>query len=424
VTALEARAVVPSLEELRLDVVSRLRQDGSRAHEAPRIGAEIEFLVSDATTHRSVPIEPDDTSERATLPILRSLAARNGWRECQAQCGAPAFAMPNGGELSFEPGGQIEYSAPPVASASMLVDDLRCVAATLRDTLGEHGIVLGEGGIDPCTALDDAPLQLPTVSRYREMDAYFARIGRSGARMMRQTASLQVSVDGADDPREVWCVLNAAAPYALAMFANSPTYELECTGHQSYRAAAWRGLDTARTGLRAAGGMPDEYLTFALDARAIFLGAADGRYRRFRDWLERGRASSQDWRVHLTTLFPEVRPRGHFEVRSCDAIPARWYAAPIVFLAGLAYDRPSRRAALDLLADSAPDTTLLARAGVCGVHDDEIRRTAHELFEMALRGCDTLGREFVSPDLVAEAHEFMQRFPARGRSLADEQLSG
>jgi glutamate--cysteine ligase len=424
VTTLEARRVVPSLEELRLDVVSRFRQGGSsRADRPRRIGAEIEFLVSDATTRRSVPIEPDERSERATLPILRVLAERSGWRECRAQCGAPAFALPNGGELSFEPGGQIEYSAPPVASASMLIEDLRHVASTLREMLESHGIVVGEVGIDPCTPLDDTPLQLSNVSRYREMDAYFSRIGRSGARMMRQTASLQVSVDGADDSREVWRVLNAAAPYALAVFANSPIYERECTGHQSYRAAAWRGLDVQRTGLRAASGLPDEYLSFALDAPAMFLGAADGRYRCFREWLERGTATREDWRTHLTTLFPEVRPRGHFEVRSCDAVPAQWYAAPILFFAGLAYDRPARQAALDVLADAASDTTLLARAGVCGVHDDEIRYTALELFEIALGGCGALGHDVVSPALIAEARDFVQAFPARGRSLADERVS-
>ena len=421
-TALDLTRAVPSLETLRLDVVSRFGQ-GASTPRAQRLGAEIEFLVSDANTRLAVPIVPDDRGELATLPILRRLAERSGWREGRASCGAPAFAMPNGGELSFEPGGQIEYASPAVASATALVSDLRRVAATLRQALGDHGIVLGDVGIDPCTPLDEAPLQLASVSRYRAMDAYFATIGRSGARMMRQTASLQVSLDGADDPRDVWRVLVGAAPYALALFANSPTYQSACTGHQSYRAAAWRSLDPARTGIRAATAAPDDYLSFALDAPAMLHGESAAGYRRFGDWLEQGCASIEDWRTHLTTLFPEVRPRGHFEVRSCDAIPDRWYAAPILFFSGLAYDPGSRQAALDVLGPAPLDATLLSRAGICGVHDEDIRRMALELFEISLRGCRKLGEDIVAPQLVDDAREFVLRFPLRSRSLADESLA-
>ena len=419
-TALDTTHVVP-LDALRRDVVARFAQDGSRVGCSRRIGAEIEFLVCDAASHRAVPIEPDETSERATLPILRRAAERYGWREALAPCGAPAFVLTNGGELSFEPGGQLEYSAPPVESASTLVADVRAVASTLRETLGDHGIELGEVGIDPCTPLHETRLQLANVSRYRDMDAYFASIGRFGARMMRQTASIQVSLDVGDQAREVWAVLNGVAPYALAVFANSAIHELARTGQQSYRAAVWRALDPARTGLRAVTGEPDEYLSFALDAPAMFFVGREQQYLPFGEWLESGTVTLDDWRTHLTTLFPEVRPRGHFEVRSCDAIPGCWYAAPILLFTGLAYDPAARREALELLEESAADATLLARAGICGVHDEGIRGVALQLFDLALRGCAKLGPRIVAPGLIDEAREFVRRFPARGRSLADDQ---
>jgi glutamate--cysteine ligase len=409
----------PSLDALRRDIEARLGLSSSMRSRPLRIGAEIEFLVSDASTRRPAPIRAAD-GRRATLPVIRELASRHGWRERPTPCGAPAFELPQGGELSFEPGGQLEYAAPPIDSATALVADLRRVATLLRETLGDRGLLVGDVGIDPANPLDDALLCLSAVPRYRNMDAYFARIGPAGATMMRQTASLQLSLDGGANPVEVWRLLSAVAPYALALFANSSTYAAAVTGHQSYRASMWRRLDPARTGIVAREGSPDEYLSFALDAPAMLLGPIGARYEPFREWLGRGEVTSDDWHTHLTTLFPEVRPRGHFEVRSCDAIPARWYAAPIVLFTGLTYDERSRRDAFDALS-THDDPTLLERAGTCGVHDVAIRGVALELFEIALSGCRRLGPRVCASELLDEARDFLTQYARAGRSLADDQ---
>ena len=412
----------PSLEALEFDVRRRMGRAGAQREAPPRIGAEIEFLVTDLATHGPVPIE-SSAGEPATLPVLRALAVQRGWRERRAACGAPAFEVPGGGELSFEPGGQIEYAAPPTSSVTDLVSDLRGMADLLRTTLGDHAMRVGDVGIDPVNALDDVPLQLPQVERYREMDAYFSRIGRAGARMMRQTASLQLNLDAGDVPDEVWRVLCGASPYALALFANSATYGGQHTDHQSYRAHTWRLLDGARTGVVAPMGAPDDYLQFALDAPAMLLGVVDGEYRSFREWRQRGVVTFDDWRTHLTTLFPEVRPRGHFEVRSCDAVPARWYAAPLAFFCGLAYDPTARRRALELIGDDAADSSVLATAGRCGIHDESLRQRARQLLDLAIVGCRSLGPRVISPALVEEVEDFRSIFPASRRSLADVRSS-
>ena len=62
----------------------------------------------------------------------------------------------------------------------------------------------------------------------------------------------------------------------------------------------------------------------------------------------------EDWHTHLSTLFPEVRPRGYLEVRTVDALPPEWYAAPMALLLGLAYDERSGQDARDLLGDPDP----------------------------------------------------------------------
>ena len=67
--------------------------------------------------------------------------------------------------------------------------------------------------------------------------------------MMRQTAAFQVALDLDDEPWLRWRVLNAAAPYVVAIFANSAIYAAADTGCASARAQVWRALDPARTGL-------------------------------------------------------------------------------------------------------------------------------------------------------------------------------
>jgi glutamate--cysteine ligase len=142
------------------------------------------------------------------------------------------------------------------------------------------------------------------------MDAYFARIGPAGARMMRQTASLQVAVDIGADALGRWRLLNALAPFLTAVFANSRRYAGDDTGFASYRAETWRRTDPLRTGLLTGMDPIGAYVDFALRAPAILLGGDKEPAQPLAAWLGTidGTAS---WERHLGTLFPEVRPRAH-----------------------------------------------------------------------------------------------------------------
>ena len=189
--------------------------------------------------------------------------------------------------------------------------------------------------------------------------------------MMRQTAAFQISVDFDDEPWLRWRVLNAAAPYVVAIFANSPIYAGEPTGHQSTRADVWRNLDPVRTGIPS---------TRPLLSRRISSLPWLPRPSCFRCWTGNtglsgsgstdANPTADDWQEHLSTLFPEVRPRGHLELRSADAIAPEWYAAPIALTAGILYDSRALRAAADLLP--VPELGLLERAGRLGLHDPAI----------------------------------------------------
>ena len=381
-----------------------------------RVGAEVELIPVDAATGRRCPLESDGAP--GTLPFLRRYGPRQGWTETCTAKGTPCFELPAGGTITFEPGGQLEYSSPAARSPSALLALLRATIPPLRAAAANEGIELLALGIDPYNSAEHAPLLLSS-KRYERMAEYLAGIGPSGAKMMRQTAAFQVSLDLDDDPRLRWTVLNAAAPCVTAIFANSPVYAGVPTGCRSSRAQIWRELDPARTGLPWDEGAPVRaYLDFALEAPAILLPRLGGEYRPFGDWLRHAQPTMEEWREHLSTLFPEVRPRGHLELRSSDAVSPQWYAAPIALAVGITYDPRALRAAAELLG--RPDLGLLHRAGRTGLGDPTLHRMAVDLVDIALAGCQSLGPAYFTPSDLEQARGFFDQYTRRGRAPADD----
>jgi glutamate--cysteine ligase len=405
-----------SLDALAAELGENAFGLGARVQRRPVLGAEVELIPVAADTRRRVPIVAEQGV--STLPWLRRFGAERCWREEATSYGAPRWILPDGGCVSYEPGGQIELSGAPARSASALLRGLRAVIPALHASARGEGIELVSRGIDPVNGLENTPLQL-AGARYRRLANFLESIGTGGARMMRQTAALQVSLDWGPDPLARWRLLNAAAPYLTAIFAHSPTYLGEDTGWRSFRARVWRELDGGRTGNFPCADPVGEYLRFALDAPAILLGGEDGPWHPFRAWAG---ATLDDWRAHLTTLFPEIRPKGFVEVRCIDAVAPDWYAAPVVLLTGICDHAPTSAAALDLLG--APDPSLLEPAAHHGLRDPRIASASRDLFELGLGGAASLGPAFVAPEDVEEAREFYERFTRRGRSPADEASAG
>jgi glutamate--cysteine ligase len=400
--------------DLRNDAFAGSAQRAGRSRRW--IGAEAEFIPVEHATGLRCPIESDEAI--ATLPFLREYGRRERWTEGCTSKGTPCFSLPDGGSVTFEPGGQVEYSSPPCQSPGVLLALLRAVVLPLQGAAASEGITLLTCGIDPLNSIEQAPL-LIHAKRYQRMAEYLARRSEAGARMMRQTAAFQLSLDFDEQTCLRWRVLNAAAPYITAIFANSPIYARQFTGCQSARAAVWREVDPLRTGLPYGAADPiGTYLEFALAAPAILYPTVGGEHRAFGDWLVDANPNLEEWHEHLSTLFPEVRPRGHVELRSADALAPEWYAAPLALAAGITYDAGTLQAADELLG--TPDPELLARSGQDGLRDTAMASVATDLFQLALTGCRRLGPGYFHPADLDEAIAFFERFTRRGRAPADE----
>jgi glutamate--cysteine ligase len=402
-------------QDVRLDgaAVARLIAAATFGRHDPaasmKVGIEAELIPVDAATRKPVPIE------KGLLPIIERHAASAGWTAVFSPKGAPQFEIAGGGRLTFEPGGQVEYAAPPTVAPSALLENVRHVIGPLTRAAADAGVDLVGAGIDPFNGSDAAPLQI-AAERYRLMDAYFATIGEAGARMMRQSASIQVNIDAGPEPHRTWKVLNAAAPYLTAIFANSRAFAGADSGWASYRGRTWQTLDPSRTGLAwGPTGDASGYVEFALEARSIFARSATGEYLRFGDRVRNGGVTPHDVAQHLSTLFPEVRPRCWFEIRSIDAQRPQWYAAPVLLTTGIAFDREALVQVDELLG--TPDPRLLERAALEGLRDPSLGSVACDLVRIAMDACQRMGS--CADRDIGEALEFFQDFTLRGRSPAD-----
>jgi glutamate--cysteine ligase len=369
------------------------------------IGLELELIPVHQST-RARALAADDT-RTSTSEVLSRLGRSERWREQSIDKDPPSWNLEDGARISFEPGGQIEISTAPKATASAVIDSTQRLAAMLRDAMSNAGIELLARGVDPYNDVDAVPLQLHR-DRYTGMTRYFDSIGPSGVRMMRQTAALQMNLERGENPKSRWRLLNSLAPIVVALFANSREYAGRSTEWASYRAQLWRTLDPTRTGIvYDETGHVERYLTFALDAIAMRRISDGLSYRAFREWIREPGVSREDWLFHLSTLFPEVRPKEFFEVRSADTIEPNDLAAPVVFVTGLVYDEESALHAAALIG--APSEGLLERAGRLGLADPELRRIVLRLTALALDGARRLGADYLRPSHLATADHYFAR---------------
>ena len=266
--------------------------------------------------------------------------------------------------MTLEPGGQIEYSTSPHDTATGALEDAGCFERLLIEEGEKVGLIFPIEGFNRHLG-SEVPRLVVRKPRYIVMDRHFDRIGPYGRMMMRQTCATQINLDfGPPDVAvERWRLANLAAPALNALFANSPR-DHGGERYRSFRYEIWRNTDPCRTDLpydRVASDDPVAlYLRFALDATVLVIAdptdgfRAPSRPMTFREWMSDGEPTfpdMEDWRTHLTTLFPDVRPRGFIEIRSIDALAGAERRVAVELVSGLIYNERCRKRGLALFED-------------------------------------------------------------------------
>ncbi len=339
----------------------------------------------------------------------------------------PVF-LPALGRISFEPGGAVEVSTSPCPAVDQACDALRRDLAVVADALRQAGIRTSVDAID----LQRDPRRVVDHPRYQYMEAQLDSYSPAGRWMMNNTASLQVNVNNCvDNPLHLWNTLWWVSPILTAMFANSPGLDSLGRRWSSLRQGCWLALDPARTGpVRPERGV-DGYTDFALGApvlviRGTGIGEEEGpeatAWRRapprmsFAEWIADSRLvgrppTGDDFTYHLTTLFPDVRPRRWMEIRCIDAVDLGHIDAVVTMVAGVGKASSAQR-----ISDVVPHVSPV-RAAMTGVHDPEIAAACSRLAGLAIEAAaDVPGAR---PEALAS---FVQRYTLRRRSPGSDRV--
>ncbi|NNE72131.1 MAG: hypothetical protein HKN26_00540 [Acidimicrobiales bacterium] len=281
--------------------------------------------------------------------------------------------MPAGGTITLEPGSQIEVSTAPHGTAAAAATALRADVAALIARLDGLGIAARGAAIDT----DRPPERTTGEERYRHLEQELDRFSPAGRWMMTNTCALQINVGGGQLTGQTWRVLNRVGPLLTAAFANSPGVDAQGRWWQSLRQGCWLSMDPRRAAppLARTGDRVDDYLAYALAAPRLF-PEPDGLV--FGEWLHGAaepRPARADFVRHLSTLFPPVRPRGWFEIRSIDMVPVD--VIEVVALTVATLVEPDVVAEVDRVVQTVPTAET---AAMHGLRAPDCQRAAAALF--------------------------------------------
>ena len=329
---------------------------GAKPREDFRIGTEYEQIAVDRETGRAIPFDGPRGVER----LLQTLADRCGWDPQEEEGRIIGLSRP-GGEITLEPGGQIELSGRPCETLHESDQELRQHLVDIVGVAEDMGIEFLGLGIQPLSTLEE--IAWVPKKRYGIMGPYMTKVGRFGQRMMKQTATVQVNLDyhSEQDALRKMRVATGLAPVLSAIFANSAICDGRSSGFVSMRGQIWTDTDAARSGMlplvfSADAGFED-YTQWALDVPMYFVKRG-GEYIDlsgvpFRHFWKHGvgdlRATVGDFALHLSTLFPETRLKTYIELRMADSQPPASMLALSALAKGFLYDDDCMEGAWDLV---------------------------------------------------------------------------
>jgi glutamate--cysteine ligase len=398
------------------------------------LGVELELL----------PILADGTAAPYSSPgdgpsvtrVLRNLAAAEGLAPVVVNGNLVGLAGPEG-PVHLEPGGQVELALPPRATAAEVAADLLRWRRALRAASSEAGVFLVPLGLQPVSRVAD--ITWNPRNRYRIMRDHLGARGMLAHHMMKATAGTQYNLDHAseDDAASMFRASLGASPVVNALFAASPLEEGRPSGWLTIRPHVWANTDPGRTGILEWAHDPgftyERWLEWACAASLMFV-VRDGEWvtigdRTFDEFMAGGHpvagaALHEDFALHLTTLFPEVRLKQHVEIRGADSAEPELVAAGAALWRGLIYDACARRETVALTSGWTAEERRrfhedTARHGLrASIRGRSAQDLAKDLLELAAAGLRRLeGPEGSDAAMLQPLQEIAERGVTRAEDL-------
>ena len=271
------------------------------------------------------------------LNFLRSF----GWKEIYEDSNIIGLNK-SGQSITLEPGNQIELAGGLCENIHQVCSESFVFQKQLDEACEKFGLKTVSIGYDPITDIKNVPNN--PKKRYLVMTKEMPKNGELSLEMMYQTCGTQINLDyiSEEDFKKKFKIISYLTPLTIALFSNSAIKKNTPTGFLSYRSKVWQ--KTSR------GGLPEiflqdmdfeKYADFSLDFQLLFLYENNQynlpRDKSFRDLIKEGKANYENFELHLSTIFTELRLKKYIEIRSIDACEWDCHCAGPAFFIGLIY---------------------------------------------------------------------------------------
>ena len=378
-----------------------------------KIGTEHEKFILNKSTLKPLSYDGKNGIHDVFLGLMEL-----GWLPIQEGKSNTIIGLKYGQQnISLEPAGQFELSGEPLDNIHQSCDEITNHLNQMKQLSSRYNFILLGIGVEPTLHLDDFPWM--PKERYSIMREYMPKVGKNGLDMMQRTCSTQVSFDfsSEQDMIKKFRVLLSLESIVTAIFANSPFSNKELSEFKSLRSFYWMNTDDNRTGIT-----PfvfdnnfnfETYVDYALDVQMYFvkrnnkyIDVAGSSFRDFMvgklNQLPGEIATYNDWKDHLTTLFPQVRLKHYLEMRSMDACSWNEICGQPAFWTGLLYDQDCLDEVYNICSKWTNEDRLYLYKNVprCGLetsfNNEKILNIAKHLLKISLQGLKNRNRKSLS----------------------------
>lgn len=398
--------------EKQRDRIAEFIKSGEKSIGGFKIGVELEHIVAKKHDLSSVNYYEEEGIES----ILKELASRNEKYEGKYEDKYMVGLTTPDGDITLEPGGQLEYSIRPCDNLKEIEDLYRSFLDDIIPILDERGQYLMGIGYHPRTSIKDIPFN-PKV-RYQHMSEHLQATGIYAHNMMKGTASLQVVLDygSEEDFIKKITVGNFLSPLLYLISDNAPIFEGEVYEGHSIRGKIWDNMDAVRCGI-VPGVLEKEfgyrdYAEYMLDIPPILImqdGVAIGTQdKKVKDLLNPDTVTDEEVDHILSMVFPDVRIRTYIELRMGDSLPYPLNMSYIALIKGIFYNDVALNYLYDMSKTFSDENLDTAKASIMekgfqGLFKCKtVKDMALILFDLAKKGLEQEEKPYLKPleDLI------------------------
>lgn len=316
------------------------------------IGLEYERLSLDKKTYKNAQY---DKLEK----IIKNFATISNWGLIYDDKTIIGAINKNNTSISLEPGCQIEISISPKKDILSIDLELKNIIESLDKIANIYDVIFVGYGISPVSNVDD--IKLLSKRRYEVMNRFLpnCQYGELAQKMMRKTAGIQINIDylNSSDAYYKLKFFNLIMPFMMGICVNSPFENNNLSDKKSQRAHVWRYTGKQRcnffyhkifNNINAKNNLFKNYIQEILDVPMIFIERDEkiieinGKIT-FRDFMKFGYegyfATLDDYILHQSLCFPDVRLKKYIEIRNHDSFNPQMALALCAFYKGLALEK-------------------------------------------------------------------------------------